>query len=75
MLYKFKLGYNDTETTKNICCAKGGGAVDTSAATGWIKKFCSDCKNLDDWARSGRPKIADSEAMVQASEVILVSST
>ena len=25
MLYKFELGYNAMETTKNICCTKGEG--------------------------------------------------
>ena len=28
MFYKFKLGHNAVKATKNICCAKGEGAVD-----------------------------------------------
>ena len=28
MLYKFELGHNGAEVTKNICCAKDKGAVD-----------------------------------------------
>ena len=30
MLYEFELGYDAVEATKNICLAKGKGAVDQS---------------------------------------------
>ena len=40
----------------NICCAKYKGTVDHSTVTRWSKKLCSGCKNLDNQARSGRPK-------------------
>ena len=30
MLYKFELGHNTTEATKNICCVKGEGIDDHS---------------------------------------------
>ena len=30
MVYRFKVGYNATETTTNICCVKGEGKVDPS---------------------------------------------
>ena len=30
MLYKFKLGSNDVEITKNVCCTKGNGVVNYS---------------------------------------------
>ena len=35
MIYEFELGHNATEATKNICCAKGDGAVDHSIETRW----------------------------------------
>ena len=47
MIYEFKLDYNTTETTKNICCARGEGAVDHSIVTRWSKKICTGCKNHD----------------------------
>ena len=75
MPHKFELGHNVKETTKNICCAKGEGTVDHTTITRWFKKFCSGCKNLDDQTRSGRPKTVDSEAMLQAIEVIPTSNT
>ena len=28
MIYEFKLGQNDDEATKNICCVKGEGAAE-----------------------------------------------
>ena len=37
-------------------CAKGEGAVYHSAVTKWFKDVCSDDKNLDNQARSGKPK-------------------
>ena len=56
MLYGFELGRSAVEATKNICYAKDKGTV--------IKWFCSDCKNLDDLAVSGKPKSEDSETML-----------
>ena len=47
MLYKFELAITPQKTSKNICCAKGEDAVDHSTVTRWVKKFCSDCKNID----------------------------
>ena len=75
MLYKFKLGHNSIETTKNITCVKGEGAVDHSIVTRWFKKFHLSCKNLDDQARSDRPKTQEPEAMLQALEANLMNST
>ena len=54
--YKFEMGHNTTETTKNLCCMKDEGAVDHSTITRYFKKFYWSCKNLDDQARSDRPK-------------------
>ena len=61
MLYKFELGHNAMEATKNIC-VKGEDAVDHTV-TKWFKKFCSGCKNLNDLSRPGRPKTMNSEAV------------
>ena len=33
MVYKLNLGYNVLEATKDICCAKDGGAVDHGKVT------------------------------------------
>ena len=48
------------ERNKNTCYEKDEGSVDHSTVTRWFKKFHSGCKNLDDQARSDRPKIMDS---------------
>ena len=69
------LSYNTTEPTKNICCMKGKGADDHNTVTWLFKKFFSDHKNLDNYARSRRPKTVDSEAVLQAMEANLVSNT
>ena len=61
MLYIFELGHSTTKATKNICRAKCEGAVDHSTVTRWFKKFCLGCKNLNDQARSSRPKTMDSK--------------
>ena len=66
-LYKFELGHNTTETTKNKC-AKGEGTVDHSTVTRRFKKFSSGCKNLDIQTRSGRPEIMDSKAVLPVIE-------
>ena len=63
MLYEFELGYNASKATKNICCAKDEGAVNHNTVNKWYKKLRSDCKNLDDQARLGRPKSIDSEVL------------
>ena len=39
MLYEFERGYNVAEATKNVCCAKGEGAIDHSTVTRWLKKI------------------------------------
>ena len=46
-----------------------------STVTRYFKKFCTCCKNLNDQERSGRSKTVDSEAMFQAIETNLISST
>ena len=66
MLYEFKLVHNAEETTKNICYAKSEGAVDYSPVIRLFQKFHLGYKNVDDQARSGWPKIVDSETTFQA---------
>ena len=56
MLLEFELGHNAMETTKNICSPKSEGTVNPSTITRRFKKFCSGYKNLDNQARSCRPK-------------------
>ena len=51
MLYKFGLGHNTVEATKNI--------DDHSTETRWFKIFGTSCKGLDNQARSSRPKTVD----------------
>ena len=75
MLYEFELDPNAAEATKNICCAKDGGTVDNSRVTRWLKIVCLGCKNLNNQAKSGRPRSMDSETMLQAIETNLASST
>ena len=74
MLYKFKLGHNAMEATKNIFCAKGESAVDCSTVTRSLKKFSGSCNNLDNQVRLNRPKTMDSKAVFQVREGNLASS-
>ena len=50
-------------------------AVDHSTVMKWFQKFCSDCKNQNNLARTDRPKTLDLETLLQATEVNLASST
>ena len=67
MFYKFELGHNATEATKNICHVKGEGTVDQSTITRSFEKFSSR-KNFDDQDRPGRCETINSEAMLKAIE-------
>ena len=71
ILYKFELGHNTSQASKNICCIKSDDAGDHSTVTRWLKKFCLGCKNLNHLASSEQ----DSDAVLQAIEVNLVSIT
>ena len=75
MFYKFKLGHNAVEATRNICCAKGEDAINYATITRWFKKFCLRSKKLDDQVRSDRSKTVDSKAMLQAIEANPSSNT
>ena len=48
MLYKYKLGHNATEATKNIY-VKGENTVGDSTVTRWFKKLHIGCKNPVDF--------------------------
>ena len=60
ILYKFELGHNVADATKNICSEKGKGTVDCSTMSRWLKKFLLGCKNA-----LGRPKTVDSKIVFQ----------
>ena len=64
VLYEVKLENNAMEMTK-MTCAKSECAVEHSAVTRWVEKFCLGCKNLNSQTRSGRPKTMDSKAMLK----------
>ena len=75
MIYKFELSHNSIETTKRVCFVKGEGTVHQSTVTKWFKKVCLCHKNLDDWARSIRPKTMHSMAKLQALETNSMKNT
>ena len=58
-LSEFEPDHLALEAPKNICCAKGKGAVDLR----WFQKFCSSCRKHDQ-VMSGRPKTVNSEGQV-----------
>ena len=64
MLYGFQQGHKAAEETKNICCVKGKYELDHCTVIKLSKTFHSGCKNVDDQAKSGRPKTVDFEATV-----------
>ena len=70
LLYEFELSHKTAEETKNICWAKGEGAV-----TRFLKKFPLGFKNLDGQAKSRRRKTMCSEVLLQANEANLASGT
>ena len=70
MFFDFKQFNNAAEDTK-----ESESAVDHSTLTRWFKKFWSSCKNLDDQARSVRPKSVACKTLLQTIDVNLVSCT
>ena len=75
MLYNFKLDYYVAEATKNISRKKCEDAVDHKTVSRCFKKFCSDCKSLNNQTRSGKHKTIDSKAMLQVARVCISHST
>ena len=53
MLYKFKLGQNVKEATKNICFVEGEGTIGQSIVSRFFKKFCLSFKILNNQIVSG----------------------
>ena len=71
MPYKFELGHDITEATKNTSC-EDEGIVYHNTVTRGFKKFCLGCKNLNNQAMSGRIRTVNTEAIaLQAIEVNL----
>ena len=75
MLSEFELGHKVAEAAKNICFAKGVGAIDHRTVTRWLKKFLSGFKNFNDHARSSKPQTVDLEAVLQAVDAKQASCT
>ena len=75
MVYEIRRCHNAIETSKDIYCAKEEGTVDYSTKTKWFKKSHLGCKNLNDQAKSSRPKTMDSEAVSQVIHANQVSSS
>ena len=74
MIYKFKLEYNTTETIKNISyVTKSEGCAFTFRHISLSLQTERNVTNLDDQARSGKPKTVDSEGVVVVSGVNPVS--
>ena len=70
MFHEFELDYKAAKALENIFGAKRESTVGR-----WFKKFLSGYKSLDVQVRSGMPQSVDSEAVLQAREVIPVSCT
>ena len=75
IFYKFELGHNVTEAIKTLCCAKGESKVDNSTVVRWLEKFGKNGNNLNDQAKSGKPKTMDSKAVHQTIEANPASRT
>ena len=77
ILYKFELDHNAKSITRNICFAKGEGAVNNSTVTRWFTKFRLGFKNLSDQTRPGRQinvnitistlRLSDDQGILQSS--------
>ena len=65
---------NSAEVIKDICGTKADSTVDHSTVTSWFKKILLWLQEPWLSSRSGRPKIKDSEAMLQDIEANLVSN-
>ena len=61
--------------TQNIYSVEGEATVDHNTVSRCFKKFCLGYKNLDDQARSGRPKTIDSKIVLQTIEANSISCT
>ncbi|CAF0817539.1 unnamed protein product [Didymodactylos carnosus] len=75
LLYELQLDHTAAEAIRNICAAKGEGAVKKSTASDWFRKFKNGDTNFEDQPRSGRPFSIDPEALRQAVEADPATST
>ena len=64
-LYKFKLGHNAAEATKNIY-VKSEDIVDHNRVNRWFKEFHLGCKEFDNQTSWDKLKTVDSVAVLQA---------
>ena len=56
MLREFKMDYNTSKATKNICCGKCEDAVDKNTVTRWSKKLYTGCKTFNTPGEEGLKK-------------------
>lgn len=68
LLYEYKHGTKAAVAAQKICTAFGDDVVSDRTAQKWFKKFSSGDFNLNDEARSGRPKIINNEDLQQVVE-------
>ena len=68
LLFEYKLQHSSAEATRNICQAKGEGAVSKSTAKRWFAHFRQQCFSLKDQQRSGRPTEINLGELQQAIE-------
>ena len=61
--------------SSTLATTKSEGKVDHSTVTRWFKKFHTGRKDLNNQARSDRPKSMDSMAVLEAIEANLASNT
>ena len=55
LLYEYQLGNNAVITVRNICVAKGQGAVSNVTAKRWFKRFRNGDYSLQEDQTSGLP--------------------
>ena len=75
ILYKFEIGHNAVEASKDSCGAKGEGLVDHRTVSRSLNKLCSGCKKLDDQEGSSWTKTVVSKAVLLAIEPNPASTT
>ena len=75
MVNAFKQNHNAIEIAQTIYYVKDESAVNHSTVKRWFKKFRPGYKNLDNQAKSGRPKTVDSVVVLKAMEANSTSST
>ena len=64
----FKVGLSAATSSRHICQAFGGSAVNERTARHWFQKFKSGDLSLRDESRSGRPQVLNDRALKAAIE-------